>query len=112
LDREGEINLLRLSGTELRQSRLYWHQFGINLLISRRGRSAGLSHQAGDCFESSDRVISSYKNEIVTALSIEKSYRNQRAHPLMLRAIAAAKRKNDRIDAGKIADCLRCDFLP
>jgi transposase len=25
----------------------------------------------------------------------------------MLRAIAAAKRKND-----KIADCLRCDFLP
>jgi transposase len=33
------------------------------------------------------------------------------AHPLMLRAIAAAKRKNDRIDAGKIADCLRCDFL-
>ncbi len=34
------------------------------------------------------------------------------AHPLMLRAIAAAKKKNDRIDAGKIADCLRCDFPP
>src|SRR6266702_547401 len=34
------------------------------------------------------------------------------AHPLMLRAIAGAKRKNDQIDAGKIADCLRCDFLP
>jgi transposase len=34
------------------------------------------------------------------------------AHPLMLRAIAAAKKKNDRIDAGKISDCLRCDFLP
>jgi len=34
------------------------------------------------------------------------------AHPLMLRAIAAAKRKNDKIDANKIADCLRCDFLP
>src|SRR5438445_2217973 len=34
------------------------------------------------------------------------------AHPLMLRAIAAAKKKNDRIDAGKIADCLRCYFLP
>jgi transposase len=33
------------------------------------------------------------------------------AHPLMLRAIAAAKKKNDRIDANKIADCLRCDFL-
>src|SRR6516225_5325148 len=34
------------------------------------------------------------------------------AHPMMLRAIAAAQKKNDRIDAGKIADCLRCDFLP
>jgi transposase len=34
------------------------------------------------------------------------------AHPWMLRAIAASKKKNDRIDAGKIADCLRCDFLP
>ena len=34
------------------------------------------------------------------------------AHPLMLRAIAAAKKKNDRIDAHKICDCLRCDFLP
>src|SRR5499427_1871683 len=34
------------------------------------------------------------------------------AHPLMLRAIAAAKKKNDRIDASKICDCLRCNFLP
>jgi transposase len=34
------------------------------------------------------------------------------AHPHVLRAIAAAKKKNDRIDARKIADCLRCDFLP
>src|SRR3974390_2982387 len=34
------------------------------------------------------------------------------AHPLMLRAIEAAKRKNYRIDAAKIADCLPCDFLP
>src|SRR3954451_12837569 len=34
------------------------------------------------------------------------------AHPVMLRTIAAAKKKNDRIDASKIADCLRCDFLP
>ena len=34
------------------------------------------------------------------------------AHPLMLRAIAAGKKKNDRIDAKKICDCLRCDFLP
>jgi transposase len=30
----------------------------------------------------------------------------------MMRAIAAAKKKNDRVDASKICDCLRCDFLP
>src|SRR6202163_943006 len=34
------------------------------------------------------------------------------AHPLMLRGIAAAKKKNDSIDAKKIADGLRCNFLP
>ena len=34
------------------------------------------------------------------------------AHPAMLRAIAASKKKNDRIDAKKICDCLRCDFFP
>ena len=34
------------------------------------------------------------------------------AYPLMLRAIAAAKKKNDKIDAGKIAYRLCCDFLP
>src|ERR1700722_19643033 len=34
------------------------------------------------------------------------------AHSLMLRAIAASKKKNDRVDANKIADCPRCDFLP
>ncbi len=30
----------------------------------------------------------------------------------MLGAIAAAKRKNDRIDAAKVADCLRATFFP
>jgi transposase len=30
----------------------------------------------------------------------------------MVRAIAAAKKKNDRIDASKFCDCLRWDFLP
>jgi len=34
------------------------------------------------------------------------------AHPPMLRAIAPAKKKNVRIDASKICDCLPCDFLP
>lgn len=34
------------------------------------------------------------------------------AHPEMLKAITAAKKKNDRADAEKIADLLRVDLLP
>ncbi len=34
------------------------------------------------------------------------------AHPEMLKAITSSKKKNDRIDAEKIADLLRCDLLP
>lgn len=34
------------------------------------------------------------------------------AHPAMVKAIAAAKKKNDRIDARMIADRLRCNLLP
>jgi transposase len=34
------------------------------------------------------------------------------AHPYLLRAIAASKKKNDRIDASKIADALRANLLP
>jgi len=34
------------------------------------------------------------------------------AHPPMLKAIAASKKKNDRVDARKMADLLRCDLFP
>jgi transposase len=34
------------------------------------------------------------------------------AHPAMLKAIATSKKKNDKVDARKIADLLRCDLLP
>lgn len=34
------------------------------------------------------------------------------AHPLMMRAIAASKKKNDRVDAHKLADALRADWVP
>jgi len=33
-------------------------------------------------------------------------------HSFMLRAICASKKKNDRVDARKLADALRCDLLP
>jgi transposase len=34
------------------------------------------------------------------------------AHPAMLKAIFAGKKKNDRIDAQKLANLLRCDYFP
>jgi transposase len=34
------------------------------------------------------------------------------AHPAMLKAITAAKKKNDQVDARTIADLLRCNLLP
>jgi transposase len=34
------------------------------------------------------------------------------AHPVMLKAIAASKKKNDRVDASKISDLVRCNLLP
>jgi transposase len=34
------------------------------------------------------------------------------AHPAMLKAITAAKKKNDQIDARTISDLLRCNLLP
>ena len=46
-----------------------------------------------------------------TIICFRTLFRLNLAHPLMLRAMGVAK-KNDRIDAGKIADCPRCDFLP
>ena len=33
-------------------------------------------------------------------------------HSYMLRAICASKKKNDRLDAEKLADALRCDWFP
>jgi transposase len=33
------------------------------------------------------------------------------AHPAMLKAISASKKKNDKVDARKITDLLRCDLL-
>lgn len=33
-------------------------------------------------------------------------------HPALMRAIGASKKKNDRLDAKKIADLVRCDLLP
>lgn len=36
----------------------------------------------------------------------------QMGHPAMMKAIGAAKKKNDKLDARKIADLVRCNLLP
>lgn len=36
----------------------------------------------------------------------------QMGHPAMMRAIAASKKKSDKLDARKIADLVRCNLLP
>ena len=36
----------------------------------------------------------------------------QMGHPALMKAIAASKKKNDKLDGRKIADMVRCDLLP
>jgi len=36
----------------------------------------------------------------------------QMGHPAMMKAIGASKKKNDRLDARKTADLVRCNLLP
>src|SRR5579872_1534338 len=36
----------------------------------------------------------------------------QMGHPAMMKAIGASKKKNDQLDARKIADLVRCNLLP
>ncbi len=43
---------------------------------------------------------------------VERSFTVTVAHPEMVKAITAAKKKNDRSDAEKLADLLRTDLLP
>lgn len=40
------------------------------------------------------------------------AYSLQVAHPAMMKAISASKKKNDKVDARKVADLLRCNLLP
>ena len=42
----------------------------------------------------------------------EKGYDVKVAHPLMVKAIAYAKVKSDKVDARTLADLLRADMIP
>ena len=55
---------------------------------------------------------SGYNHEHIYDLLKEKGYDVRAAHPLMVKAIAYAKVKNDKVDARTLADLLRLDMIP
>jgi len=53
-------------------------------------------------------LFSSWIYDILRPFAVEL----QMGHPAMMKAIGAAKKKSDRLDARKIADLVRCNLLP
>jgi transposase len=55
---------------------------------------------------------SGYNHQHIYDLLKEKEYDVKVAHPLMVKAIAYAKVKSDKVDARMLADLLRADMIP
>ena len=55
---------------------------------------------------------SGYNHQHIYDLLKEKGYDVRVAHPLMVKAIAYAKVKSDKVDARMLADLLRADMIP
>lgn len=55
---------------------------------------------------------SGYNHQFIRDLLMEKGYAVKVAHPLMVKAIAYAKVKSDKVDARTLADLLRTDMIP
>jgi transposase len=55
---------------------------------------------------------SGYNHQHIRDVLKEKGYDVKVAHPLMVKAIAYAKVKNDKVDARTLADLLRADMIP
>lgn len=55
---------------------------------------------------------SGYNHEHIYDLLREEGFNVKVAHPLMVKAIAYAKVKNDKVDARMLADLLRLDMIP
>ncbi len=66
----------------------------------------GLDHPWAGAMEAT--IFTGWIYDVLSPLAEELKV----AHPKMLKAIASAKKKNDRVDAAMIADLLRCDLLP
>ena len=55
---------------------------------------------------------SGYNHQHIRDVLKEKGYDVKVAHPLMVKAIAYAKVKSDKVDARTLADLLRADMIP
>jgi len=55
---------------------------------------------------------SGYNHQHIYDLLKERGYDVKVAHPLMVKAIAYAKVKRDKVDARMLADLLRADMIP
>ena len=62
--------------------------------------------------EASVVMESGYNHQYIHDLLKEKGYNVTVAHPLMVKAIAHAKVKGDKMDARKLADLLRAGMIP
>jgi len=79
------------------------------LAASRDALDAWMRHLPMPCMAGMEATLFTawvYDHLVKTGLSVKV------AHPAMLKAIFAGKKKNDRIDAQKLADLLRCDYFP
>jgi transposase len=98
------------------------HQKTVQLVLKdERGQIASETKISKDSkrilefLDGSDATVvmeSGYNHEHIYDLLKEEGYDVKIAHPLMVKAIAYAKVKNDKVDARMLADLLRSDMIP
>jgi transposase len=98
------------------------HQRTVQLVLKDEGgrieSEIKISKDAKGIFELLDgtdaKIVmeSGYNHEHIYDLLKEEGYDVKVAHPLMVKAIAYAKVKNDKADARTLADLLRLDMIP
>lgn len=79
---------------------------------SKVGKDEGEILKFLDGTHASVVMESGYNYQFIHDLLMEKGYEVKVAHPLMVKAIAYAKVKSDKVDARTLADLLRTDMIP
>lgn len=79
------------------------------VMAARRNELADWAIKHGACITAMEATM--FTGWVYDFL-VERGVAVKVGHPYMLQAITAAKKKNDRVDARKLADLLRCDMFP